>query len=68
MELKSIADVGFVGYPNAGKSSLLGAISKAKPKVAEYKFTTMHPTIGHVEFPDFYKFTAADIPGNECNY
>ncbi len=61
--LKSIADVGLVGYPNAGKSSLLGALTKAQPKVDGYKFTTLHPTVGKVIFPDYFTFSVADIPG-----
>lgn len=63
LELKLVADVGFVGYPNAGKSTLLGAISNAKPKVAPYPFTTLHPVIGVCEYPDFKKILVADVPG-----
>ncbi len=62
-ELRRIADAGFVGYPNAGKSTLLGAISAAKPKVASYPFTTLQPIVGMVEFPDFSRCVVADIPG-----
>ncbi len=63
LELKTIADIGLVGFPNAGKSTLLGAISNAHPKTAPYPFTTLHPILGVVEFPDFTKLTIADIPG-----
>jgi Obg family GTPase CgtA len=63
LELKSIADVGLVGFPNAGKSSFLGRKSKAKPKVADYAFTTLRPQVGVVEFPDFTQIRIADIPG-----
>ncbi len=63
LELKIIADIGLVGYPNAGKSTLLGAISNAKPKVAPYPFTTLNPVVGVVEFPDYFRMTVADIPG-----
>lgn len=62
-ELKSIADIGLVGFPNAGKSSLLGALSSAKPKVAAYPFTTLEPVIGTVQFDDFSRITVADVPG-----
>jgi GTP-binding protein len=62
-ELRTIADAGLVGYPNAGKSTLLGRISSAHPKVAPYPFTTLHPIIGVVEFPGFDRATVADIPG-----
>lgn len=62
-ELRTIADAGLVGYPNAGKSTLLGRISSAHPKVAAYPFTTLHPIIGVVEFPGYERATVADIPG-----
>lgn len=61
--MKTIADVGLVGYPNAGKSTLISAISDAHPKAAPYPFTTLHPNVGVVEFDDFFRFTIADIPG-----
>ena len=63
LELRTIADAGLVGYPNAGKSTLLGAISAAHPKVAPYPFTTLHPIVGVVEFPGYARATVADIPG-----
>eukprot|EP00250_Pteridium_aquilinum_P007480 c17188_g1_i1 orf=264-1763(+) len=63
LELKTIADVGFVGAPNAGKSTLLGAISRAKPKVGHYAFTTLRPNLGKLEFEDYFAITVADIPG-----
>jgi GTP-binding protein len=63
LELRKIADAGLVGYPNAGKSTILGKISAAHPKVAPYPFTTLHPMVGVVEFPGFQRATVADIPG-----
>ena len=63
VELKTVADVCLVGYPNAGKSTLLGAISRARPKIAAYPFTTLHPIIGTIDFGDFSKLLMADIPG-----
>ncbi len=62
-ELRIIAEVGLVGYPNAGKSTLLTAISKARPKVAPYPFTTLHPQIGIVEYENFHRLTVCDVPG-----
>src|SRR5437773_577113 len=62
-ELRTIADAALVGYPNAGKSTLLRKISAARPKVAAYPFTTLHPIIGVVEFPGYRRATIADIPG-----
>lgn len=63
LELKLLADVGLIGTPNAGKSSLLGAISHAHPKVAPYPFTTINPVVGTVKFDDFTTISVADVPG-----
>jgi GTP-binding protein len=63
LELRRIADAGLVGFPNAGKSTLLGQLSHAKPKVASYPFTTLQPVVGVVEFPSYRRCTIADIPG-----
>src|SRR5947209_5686750 len=62
-ELRIIAEVGLVGYPNAGKSTLLTAISRARPKIAPYPFTTLHPQIGIVQYEDFHRLTVCDVPG-----
>ncbi len=63
LELKTIADIGLVGYPNAGKSSLLEIVSNAKPETAPYPFTTLHPNVGLIECDDYTRMTMADIPG-----
>lgn len=63
LELKIVADIGLVGYPNAGKSTLLSDLTNANPKIGPYPFTTLHPVVGIMEYEDFKKLTIADIPG-----
>ena len=63
LELRILAEIGLVGYPNAGKSTLLAAISKARPKIAPYPFTTLHPQIGILEYADWKRLTVCDVPG-----
>lgn len=61
--MKTLADIGLVGFPNAGKSTLLAAASRALPKIADYPFTTLNPMVGKVRFVDNMEMTIADIPG-----
>lgn len=63
IDLKLISDIGLVGYPNAGKSTLLKALTRAKPKIANFPFTTITPNIGVIEYPDLRKISVADLPG-----
>ena len=61
--MKTLADIGLVGLPNIGKSTFLAATTRAMPKIANYEFTTLKPSVGHVKFVDDYSMTVADIPG-----
>ncbi|XP_067217181.1 GTP-binding protein 10 homolog isoform X2 [Linepithema humile] len=63
LDLKLIADIGLVGFPNAGKSTFLAAVSNAKPKIADYPFTTIRPRLGVINYKDYRKITVADLPG-----
>ena len=63
LEIKTIADAGLLGFPNAGKSSILSMVSSATPKIASYPFTTLNPIVGQIEYRDFAQVTMADVPG-----
>ncbi len=63
MKLKLLADIGFIGYPNAGKSTLLAAVTRAFPKIAHYPFTTLRPHIGYAKYIDGSRILLADLPG-----
>ena len=63
LEIKTIADAGLLGFPNAGKSSILSMVSSATPKIASYPFTTLNPMVGQIEYHDFAQVTMADVPG-----